>query len=436
MYCGTLNGCSVVVSDSPEAVRTFLGDGSAWGLSLTWHLAKDGCAPYTVLRSLNYSDDDLVVIGHADQWVGERVIRLLLQREGVAMNIGQALFWTGWYSDGAKNMRAINAYDEYGHMTKRVSKLKSPCVIARLGEYAKPGDAAELLQAQSLCFDGGVIGIAPASWRRMPWGAMSPDATVSVSAKMVGPVLVGPGCVVSGSAQIGPNVVLHRNVFVSDGAEIGNAVVLQNTYVNGRVTLDRAVVQGNAVQHLKWNVRTVIDRQDAILTPLFNTDSNRTPIRSRALALLLIASLFPAFVLLAACQWVRRQPLLWRPMEVIQSRNFESGELQTTTVREPLSKDWVAGATGIYGAMIDVAQGRRRWFGLRTRDASEWYALGRDWQNLFSRSKAGFFHAPSWSQDDTTNSESRAAADAFMAVHSTFSDRLRLLLQMIRSRSA
>jgi NDP-sugar pyrophosphorylase family protein len=425
----------VVVSDCPEAARALLGDGSAWGLSLTWHLAKDGSAPYTVLRSLSLADAERVVVGHADHWISEHGVRSLLQRSSVAMHIGHALSWCGWYSDCVENIRNINPFEDYADMSKRVCDLKCPWVFVREGEFARPVDAATLLRAQSICFDNVVIDAAPASWRRMAWGAMSPDAVISPNAIMVGPVLVGPGCVVSGAAQIGPHVILHNNVFVSNGAEIANSVILSNTYVDGRVTLDQTVVQGNSVQNLKWNVSTVLDQQDAMLAPLFDSPSNRTPLRSRIVALLLLCVFFPLFTFLAILQCVRSQPIMWRTTDAIRGRHFESCELERTTVREPSAEDGVAAAIGLYGAMLDVAQGRRRWFGLRIRNPSEWYSLGRDWQNLFSQSMVGVFHAPSWAKDNATCDESHAAADAFMAVHPNLVDRLRLIRRLIGSLS-
>lgn len=69
----------VVVSDYPENVRAVLGDGSAWGLHIAWHLAKNAHSAYTVLQSLNFSAEDLVVIGHAHQWIAPRILAALVE---------------------------------------------------------------------------------------------------------------------------------------------------------------------------------------------------------------------------------------------------------------------------------------------------------------------------------------------------------------------
>jgi hypothetical protein len=417
----------VVVSDQPESVRAVLADGSAWGLRINWHLARDTVSPYQTLRGLNFADDDLVVIGHAHQWVCERVLRALLQRPSAAMHIGQAVFWSGWYSDTARRVCLVEAYEDYASMTRLVLSLTVPAVLVQADEFVSVSSAAELLDAQGYDL-GHAAHSAPASWSRMPWGAMSPDATVSPSATMVGPVLIGPGCVVDSSAQIGPNVVLTRDVFVSGGAEIRQSLVLPNTYVDGRVTLDQVIVQGNTVQNLKWDVRTVMVKDDAMLTPLFSTRDNRTPVTSKIIGALLAVLLLPLLVVFAGLQGLLQKPMLWQSAQVVRSRNLENGAPKMVTVRQASAPGWLAAAISFYGAVLDIVQGRRRWFGLRPRNTSEWLALSPDWQNLFSHAMIGVFHAPSWSEDTgTQQSESLAVADAFMVANSTFAYRFGLI---------
>jgi hypothetical protein len=422
----------LVASDHPEALRAHLGDGSAWGIELKWHLVKDARTPYEVLRSFAFADDDLVVVGHAHQWICERVVRLLHQAPSIAMHVGQAVFWSGWYSDKASRLGEIDSHDNYASLAKLISSRSVPCILARSGEFAKAGSAAELLEVQNLILAVGMADPVPASWRRMPWGAMSPDAVVNIEAQMQGPVLVGPGCVVERAAEVGPNVVLTKDVYVSAGAQVRKAVVLPNTYVGGRVTLDRAVAQGNVVQNLKWGVRTVLADQDSMLTPLFRTLAQRTPLSSRLVASTLTVLLLPLLVVSVALQWALRRPVLWRTTEVVKGRCLQSGKLLKVKIRQAHATDWLTRVPGFYGALLDVVQGRRRWFGLRSRSASEWYALGRDWQTLFSHSMLGIFHAPSWTDCSAiSDNESEAAADAFMAVHATGLDRLSLIKRML-----
>ena len=70
---------------------------------------------------------------------------------------------------------------------------------------------------------------------------------------------------------------------------------------------------------------------------------------------------------------------------------------------------------------LDVAQGRRCWFGVRPRSAAEWEALSADWQRIFTRVSIGLFHAPAWADvDPRVQVEAFAVADAYMAVRRSF----------------
>ena len=85
-----------------------------------------------------------------------------------------------------------------------------------------------------------------------------------------------------------------------------------------------------------------------------------------------------------------------------------------------------------YGACLDVLAGRRSWFGARPRSASEWSALGRDWQLLLADAPIGCLHAPAWSDGKEEPLEARAAADVFFAVQRSAAQALRLVLAEFR----
>jgi hypothetical protein len=204
--------------------------------------------------------------------------------------------------------------------------------------------------------------------------------------------------------------------------------VMANTYVGGQISLENALAEGNSIQSLKWNVRTVLSPQDAMMASLRSRPTPVTPWTSRILGALVALVLLPLLLPALVWQQLLTGQVLWRLVQVVQSRVSGPDRLLHQTVRQPHSRQAVDRWVGHFGALIDIAQGRRSWFGLRPRPEAEWYALGRDWQNLFSRTAIGLFHAPAWSEDSHhMNSEVCAAADAFMAVQSSMAGRVRIL---------
>ncbi len=419
----------VVVSEHPEALRAILQDGAPWGVQLNWHHAKGSASPYTVLRGMGLAPAEHVLIGHAHQWVGSRILRELMHSSGVAIQVAGDVAWTGWFSTTAARLSALGPHEDYSSLEARARSMEGAhCVIAAQTDFAQNLCATDLLASQQHALDGTQEAAIPASWLRMPWGAASPDAVIHADAHIHGPVLVGAGCVVEAGAELGPGTVLAHDVFVANGARVSHSLVMANTYVGGQIALESALAQGNSIQSLKWAVRTVLSPQDAMMAPLRARANPATPWTSRLLAVIVALAFLPLLLAALVLQKLMQGHTLWRSVQVVQSRIAGQDQLLHQTVRQSHSQQapdrWVAH----YGALLDIVQGSRNWFGLRPRTESEWYALGRDWQELFSRTAIGLFHAPAWSEDsDPLDSEAYAAADAFMAVQSPLAGRVRIL---------
>lgn len=431
-----LHEIDLVLSEHPECLRERLGDGSQWGLKLNWHLAKETATPYAVLRGMSLATGQRLLIGHGHRWLSERVLQALAQQGSVAMHAEQQAGWTGWLSvDSLTIIQSLAPYADYEALSKVALAMQpQQCLMALQREFAQTDSAADLLHAQQIALQDTSGHAVPASWRRMPWGAMSPQAIVHPQALLIGPVLVGAGCVVGRTALLGPDTVLSRDVLVAEGAVVRDALVLPNTYVGGGITLEHAVAQCNSVQNLKWSVRTNLSHADAMLTPLVPASKTGSSWSGRLLATVCAVTLLPLFAVLATLQAVRGRPWGWSSMQAVTRRDEDSGLLHFHRVRQHRpnadSAEWMLGG---YGALLDVVQNRRNWFGVRPRETSQWYALGRDWQQLFSRARPGFFHAPAWNdRPGASDHETLAAADAYFAVSNNVRERLRILLALIK----
>jgi hypothetical protein len=419
----------LVVSEHPEALRAALQDGTPWGIKLNWHYAKESDSPYIVLRGMGLKPNEHVVIGHAHQWVSSRILRELLQIASAATYVNSDVVWTGWFSASTEALSSLGHNTDYSSLTQYAHKIEGArCVLAAPTEFAQNLSATDLLASQKHALDGTQEAAIPASWLRMPWGAASPDAVIHADAQMHGPVLVGARCVVEAGAELGPATVLAPDVFVATGARVRHSLVMANTYVGGQIELENALAQGNSIQSLRWSVRTVLSASDALMVPLRTKDTLATPWTSRLIAVICTLAVLPLLLPALVLQKLMTGNLFWRIEQVVQSRVAGQDNLVHQIVRQPHSRHMMDRWIARFGAMLDIAQGRRSWFGLRPRVESEWHALGNDWQELFSHTAIGLFHAPAWSEDsDNLDSEAYAAADAFMAVQSTMSGRFKIL---------
>jgi hypothetical protein len=421
----------VVVSDYPEAIRSLLKDGAPWGIEITWHHAKESTSPYKVLRGMALKADQRVVLGHAHHWVSSRILRELVQEPGVAIHVAYDLEWTGWFSADAATATGFGPHSDYESLEFYVRSLSGPrSVIATPSDHAQCLCAKDLLKAQQLALEEHLEAAIPASWRRMPWGAVSTDAFVAEGATIHGPVLIGPGSVVEAGAEVGPDTVLMQEVVVASGARIKNTLVMSNTFVGGQIDLENAIAQGNSVQSLHWAVRTVLSPEDGMLLALRRESSSRTPWLSRATAALVITALSALILTFLALYRVLFGRIPWRNVLAVQSRSRNIGEepLIRVPVRLAHSQKMYDRYGAYIGGLLDIVQGRRSWFGMRPRIEVEWYSLGRDWQTLFSRTPIGLFHAAAWADNTgSPDSEAHAAADAYMAVQSSMATRFKIL---------
>jgi hypothetical protein len=221
-------------------------------------------------------------------------------------------------------------------------------------------------------------------------------------------------------------------VFVASGAKVTHSLIMSNTYVGGQVTLENSVAQGNSVQSVKWDVRTVLRDSDALLTALKGHSRRSTPVLSRLLAVAAFALLVPALPALAFCQWLQSRRILWQRVPVVGAKNPDRDQLDLLELRLPIEDQPIHRASAYFGALLDIMQGRRNWFGIRPRNESDWHALGRDWQDLFSGRAIGLFYAPAWKENSLSLShEAYAVADAFMTVQGTATGRLKILYSVV-----
>lgn len=431
-----LRELDLVASDSPERLRAVLGDGGRWGLRLRWHLARDGRRPYGVLHDLLRDGGDQVLIGHAHRWIAVEPLRRLLQANAMAQVVPDAntpgegdgeTAWAGWASLPARSLQDLSPEADAGELARH---LCGPAALTVLPvaphDSADPGSAGELLALQGRELHEARLKAAPATWIRMPWGLLSPDAHVHPKARLVGPVVVGPGCVVTQGAELGPQVVLSHNVMVADGASLREALVLDNTYVSGEVHLAAAVAGGASVYHDSWGVKNHLPLRDSLLLPLDGSAWRRwrPSTLARAVAWLVLGLSAP--LVWPALVWRRRQAPAWQTVSVVQGVGRRDGALRLGPVRLPTLGPGAGLAR--WGAVLDVAQGRRAWFGARPRTPEAWARLRPDWQTLLADIPVGVFHSPAWQDDEADDpADLLAVADAYFAVSRGWRERLRIL---------
>jgi hypothetical protein len=413
-----LREVDLVVSDQPEALQRILGGGERWGITLRWHLAKRSETPYALLRHIA-SGAQRVLIGHADHWISPNLLSTLQTQNGIATSAGSGQ-WCGWACVNAEALAFANSTTTMATLAREICAAPDlKRLEAESNDYSFAGNAAQLLAAQerALGIDSASV---PGAWIRTPWGAMSPNASVSSKALMQGPVLVGPGCIVHAHAQVGPFVVLANDVIIAADAQVSNSLVMADTFLDTGVKLHGAVANGSLIQSVSRGVR--IDMTEGVDSLLLHSDLGPVALRwvGQAAAAAILMILLPWFIVDLCYRKLTLTPSRWRTRRFVSPRpSATSRLLRLRTI--PVSATAYNARAWYFGGLLDVAQGRRCWFGVRPRSADEWDALSADWQRIFAGASIGLFHAPAWvDSDPRVQAEAFAVADAYMAVKRSF----------------
>jgi N-acetylglucosaminyldiphosphoundecaprenol N-acetyl-beta-D-mannosaminyltransferase len=427
----------IVVSDRPEALRALLGDGSRWGIRLRWHLVADPARPYGVLRSPHLQRARRVVMGHADACPGADALLRLAHAEAWATHAAadRDPCWSGWASVTPEGLAELPPDMGIEELVRSLGGHAGRPVLWSDQDLTPLNGGADQLHA-ALALDQAQGGNdVPASWVKTSWGAMSPLARVHPQARMLGPVRIGPGCIVNRDAEVGPGVVLSRNVWVSSGTRLSHCVVLPDSYLGAGLDLAHAVVNGSRVRHVSLGVDNTLPTADALLldrNPGAAPGPSALPRLLAGLAWLLVA---PALAIRAAARRGSGRAPDWRTMTVVTGRDESSQELRLSELRctRAGGEESGANAWALMAGLLDVAAGRRCWFGARPRGHSQWYALRPEWQKILSRTPVGLLHAPAWADDRLQREEARAAADVYLAVQPPHKRAILVMRGLIRS---
>lgn len=410
----------VVASDRPEALRRTLGDGGRWGVRLHWHLVKNPSQPYGPLRARAAQGAGRLLVGHAEMCLQAQGLRQLLAGPAAAMHtvIHGKQAWTGWACLDPAHLCGLHAYLDRPGLLQSLANAGVAALACASQAAMSAGDSKGLLQASFERIVQGAGLPAPASWIQQPWGAMSPQARVHPGATLVGPVWIGPGCIVERGAAVGPAAVLSRDVIVSAGTCLEHTVLLPGSYMGADLDLSHAVVNGARVRHLKFDIESRLAVGDATLLHLAMDRARQPSWSGRMLALCMLPLALPVLAAHVAIRRAARRSLDWVPMLAVTGRDSATNELQVTTLlcprtgeESPAHSPW-----SLLAGVLDVACGRRVWYGARPRSRSEWYALSPDWQTVLADVPLGLLNAPTWADHPSHWEEASAAADVYWAV--------------------
>ncbi len=414
----------LVVSHLAHRIEDHFGDGTRWGITIRYHVARDADRPYRRLLTMSpLVGDTPVLLCHADRFPSIEAI------EPPAPATGPILYckrgdWTGWAWICRDDIKDVSADDDEKTLAARLFARTNEQGIIEAGKGMSAGDFASILagniaalseRSSSLLFGGREV--EPGLW-------ISRNVILHPTARLIPPVYLCEDCKVGEGAEIGPGVVVGSGCVLDRRCSVANAVVFPSTYVGEGVDLHDVLVVRDHLIDVRTGLQITL--YDEIL---LGTASGR----SLGLRLARLVARATAVVALAFT-W----PILLATAVVLKALG-RGGFSPTDVVSLPASTDRARWKTyrlwrfnlgedsAPRGGLLDlllrflpgllnVARGELRFVGVPPRSAEAISALPEEWKALYLRTHAGLITESNLFNAPSPDPEGDQLADAYYAV--------------------
>lgn len=420
----------LVLSDRPETVEAFVGDGKRWGVTVRTHLVRNPEQPYGVLKTLGLHahDADGVLAAHADCIPG------LVPGSPVRVGSDQVYChkerWTGWAWLRSEDVRALPPRATREELAALL--LREPARREDVDHALSVRTYAEYLEAQRLVLRGAFPGLLRTG-REVASGVwLSRNSVVDRTARVLPPVFIGPDTRVGAGVRLGPDVVVGAGCVIESGTQAFNAAVLPGSFVGEGLELADTIVKHDRV------VNVALQAEARVQEP-FIVGAVRAARPGRWFARLLGRLWAAALLLLSApvLAWtLALRVLSGRPGVVrheVAQLPREPGRAPETFTLPSLAEpgDAEAGLGHLVRRVLPglwaVVAGKADLVGLPPRTPEELSALPEHWRGLVLSSRVGLITEAQVQFGAAATEPERLAAEAYYASVAGWAHDLRLL---------
>jgi len=423
----------VVLTEQPQVIEAFLGDGTRWGVAIRYHLERDPDRPYGVLRGLALNnDDEIFLVGHAnslpamdltaDAGTATRPIYCAADASGE---------WTGWAWLEVADVHAIPRHatrDDLEGFVMQHGQSRCLTVSALLSVQS----AANFLLAQRSLLNGSFTGLLRAGREVEPGIWLSRNAVVAPGVHVEAPIFVGPDTRIGKGVRIGPNVVVGGGCVIDTGTCLRDAVVMPGSYVGAGLEIAEAVVRHDRLTSVRLDAETTIT-ESFILDAMKTAGSPRRLSRclGRVCALVLLAASAPFLVTMMVGRALSSLSRSIRHTAVCLPDTFgvRSGSMSVAGLAGHGGADagWPHFLRRVLPGLLNVVLGRIDLVGLPVRTPEEVEALPSDWRALYRSSRMGLITETLVQFGPTATEPERLAAESYYSAMANWRHDLRLL---------
>ena len=449
----------IIMSRSPEALRTVLGNGERWGVNITYHAVRDPDRPYDRLRHLAREDDtdNRLLLAHGASIPDLRGYPSLVD---VAWKLPTVFFcsaeaeergdaWTGYaVVTGEWAAKLPPGSDRSGTLQCLEKQLESAAGRRCAVERVLSADH----HARALAANQAVIGkefddllLKNNEIQEGVW--ISRNVILHPTARITPPVFIGPDCRIEKQVGLGPGAVIAPKCVIDRKATIQNSLILEESYVGENLEVNDSVVDRNRLVNTRIDAALSISENFLLGSLSKNLQPSvwrRLPSRLAGLLLLLcLLPLLPVALILAPARNARPA---WHVMRYLclpagdDPRQWRTAALPV--LMSPPAEDRSQSPVGdtsfttfllaFLPGLFAVVFGSLHLVGLPPRSPREVQALPEEWKQLYLAGKPGLITENLVVHNASRDSDDKYAAETFYAATASFKHDAGLLLRYLR----
>jgi len=232
----------LVLGDGAFEVESFCGDGSRWGLKITYGFLKDGVAQESYLRRLSTTWEDGLL------YVSGPVFpqRLSVETPQINQTVREQTTWFAHDKGKVFCLLSKNAQD-----IQTFIKGTLPSVHTKWPDL---GLEPVLISDLKAYYDVNMRLVKGENRRYVSQGYGGRDGTsigynvqIPPSVELIPPLTIGNDCRFHSIAVIGPNAVIGNHVIVDSQTELSDSIVLDGTYLGRNLEIKHKIVTGTKI---------------------------------------------------------------------------------------------------------------------------------------------------------------------------------------------
>lgn len=435
----------LMLCEHPQAVESYFGDGSRWGVSLRYHLVQEATEPFSKLKALRFEDPaELVWLVDAQvlpalPWLNADVASHFRSHQSAAAAMMESMHLAGAEGSGwlclpsARLAEIPRLYDARQGMKSLATELGLPHFTAHEPGLAFDSPAA-LMAAQRQVLDG-ALNLMCAGTEVEPGVWLSRNVEVHPGARIIAPVQINEDVRIELGATIGPYVCIGRGSVIARHTQVVDSLIEADTYVGESLDVHRCIVRHQQIYSHEHQAAVNVVDSHLLNAVGRNSMLREIPLRIRAQALLLwLGSSVPMLLLRLylgrACTISTRELVRTPTSERVEEWETHGLKVYAVTLWGDYPRyGWQHYFSFVFPALPQVIKGRLRIIGMPIRSVVEMQALDREARTLALSMQAGLIDECFVRQGPVVASTHRYAIEHAFVAHTSAGYDWRLFLR-------